>query len=174
MTTKEQKKFINEHLFNELRWLLCAVASWQKAREDGTEKYPPHFIVFTMDSAFLHVRSLFEFFTHNNPKNQLHLVTWYYYGLSQGLDSPLYSKWMQQLHHHVMHLENRLKVNNVVGGTHLKNMPFKFAIEIVRLWQEFSSKIDSSLKLEMDSVLERSIGEAEKILPDLRSRLGNN
>lgn len=173
MTYVEQKQFINEHLYNELRWLLCAAASWKKVVERGTETYPMHFIVYGMDSAFLHARALFEFFTYtqSNSKQRKYKVIWKDFGLKEPLISSFYKDWMLPLHHHLMHLENRLDITNIINSKHLKDMVFDFAQEIVRLWRDFSSKVDTRLKPELDIKLEDAIIEAERIMPQIRDSL---
>jgi len=65
------REAIEKDLFNELRWLLCAATEWDAYdRLIGEPPLVPkinepcfHLKVYTMDSAFLHARSLYEFFT---------------------------------------------------------------------------------------------------------------
>lgn len=166
MTNSELEKFINEHLYNELKYLLCATASWKVAKV-STKHMPSHFIVYTLDSALLHARSLFEFFTHKDPDRKKNLVTWKSLGLKDRIDSDLYTEWIKPLHHHVMHLENRLNVTNEINGKHLKNMVVEFSVEIVKIWDIFSRKIDKNLKIQMDKSLEKAINEAEAIYPQI-------
>ncbi len=170
MTKTEKIKFINEHLYNELRYMLCASASWCIAKKNSKD-LPMHFIVYTMDSAFLHARSLFEFFTYVPSGKKTYLVTWKEFELDNELKSEVYKTWRVSLHHHVMHLESRQGVPNVIEGVHLKEMVLQFSIEVVRLWIEFSKKLDDELKKEMDKILEKSVNEAEIILPGLKKLL---
>ncbi len=170
MTNPELKKFIDNHLYNELRYLLCATASWKMAKEN-LQSVPTHFVVYTLDSALLHSRSLFEFFTHTNPTKKKNLVTWKDFSLEEGINSKLYKEWIEPLHHHVMHLENRLDVTNEIDGVHLKDMVNKFSAEIVSIWSIFSAKIDKDLKKNMDKVLKKSISEAEGIYPQIKEVL---
>lgn len=170
MTSSELKEFIDTHLYHELRYLLCATASWNVAKE-SPRSVPAHFVVYTLDSALLHARSLFEFFTHTNPTRKKNLVTWKDFSLEEGINSELYKEWIEPLHHHVMHLENRLDVSNEINGVHLKNMVTNFSAEIVSIWRMFSSKIDKDLKKDMDNVLIKSIREAEGIYPQIKEAL---
>ena len=174
MSQAELNNFIKDHLYNELLWLLCSAVSWHKVKTQGTKKFPPHFILYTRDSAFLHARSLYEFFTYTKERKDKgkYLVIWKDFGLEQRLESELYGTWMVPLHHHVMHLENREESNNVVDGIHLKDMPLKFAKDIVQLWIEFSKKVEPELKKTLDKKLEEAIKESEKILPQSRIVLG--
>jgi len=83
--------YLRDHLANELHWLLRAANEWtvQHDLNLGIDGY--HVQVYAMDSAFLHARTLFEFFTQPTGRN--------YYGVDQfgitpPLDSPLYqSGW---------------------------------------------------------------------------------
>ena len=170
MTNLGLKKFINAHLYNELRYMLCATASWNMAKENPNTT-PRHFVVYTMDSALLHARSLFEFFTHTDPARKKNLVTWKDFNLEEAINSELYKEWIKPLHHHVMHLENRFDVTNEINGVHLKDMVTKFSAEIVNIWSIFSAKINKDLKNDMDYILEKSITEAEGIYPQLRKVL---
>ncbi len=168
MTKEESLNFIDKHLYNELRWLICAAASWKVVKDKGTAGFPSHFIVFTMDSAFLHSRALFEFFTHTNPNSKPNLVTYQNFNCTR-LESELYHNWMGPLHCYLMHIENRESSGNIIDGKHLNEMVFEFAVEIVRLWKEFSNQVDADYKKSLDLVLEKVISEAEMIMPEVRT-----
>lgn len=150
--------------------MLCATASWSIAKENPNTT-PTHFVVYALDSALLHARSLFEFFTHTDPARKKNLVTWKDFNLEKAISSELYKEWIKPLHHHVMHLENRLDVTNEINGVHLKDMVTKFSAEIINIWRIFSAKINKDLKNDMDYILEKSITEAEGIYPQIRKEL---
>jgi hypothetical protein len=157
---------IEKDLFNELRWLLCAATEW-----DAYDKLigkPPqiskiaepcfHLKVYTMDSTFLHARSLYEFFTATeesitrNERRGSTRLTWRDYSPTARQTSEKYNQFMKPLHGRVMHLEKDRAVYDEI-----KNEVVNFAIDILRLWNGFSE--NSSLNL-YKSLLDRFRGKA--------------
>jgi hypothetical protein len=114
MSTTDPRVYLDDHLYNELRYLLCAATEWlvQETIPD-----PPlggdYVQIYAMDSAALHARALFEFFT---TKTQLNHVGVDLYQL-QRIPSPKYGNrksnpalgcWSSPLHSHLMHLQDRM------------------------------------------------------------------
>jgi hypothetical protein len=143
-TPARKTDYIGKHLFNELRWLLAAATEWyvQHTLKLGMDGY--HVQVYAMDSACLHSRALFEFFTKPTGLN--------YYGCDQFLSkgSPLVSSantkgWEIPLHGFLMHAQDRsspVKLRTLTGRRKdLNRMPVDFAKEILRLWEEFELKL---------------------------------
>jgi hypothetical protein len=101
-------------------------------------------VVYAMDSAFLHARTLFEFFTKETNGN--------HYGCNEFtgkvLPSPKYDKWAGSLHRHLMHAQTREQTAQLEGFSDglkdLNKMPVDFAIEILRLWEQFEEELFNS------------------------------
>jgi len=167
---------IEKDLFNELRWLLCAASEW-----DAYDKLigkPPqipkiaepcfHLKVYTMDSTFLHARSLYEFFTateesitRNEGRGSTRL-TWRDYSLTARQTSGKYNQFMEPLHERVMHLEKDRS-----GYDEIKNEVVNFAIDILRLWNGFSEKpgletYASLLRHFRDEAIKEAVNVAEQ------------
>ena len=99
-----KKEYLERHLFNELRWLLCAATEWsiQNKLDLGIEGYDVQ--VYALDSACLHARTLVEFFVQSTTNN--------YYGANEFLGRPLVSScytnnWIGPLHSFLMHAQDR-------------------------------------------------------------------
>jgi hypothetical protein len=115
-----------------------------------------------MDSAFLHARSLFEFFT--KEKESRNYLTVKNFG-SEPLCSKIYKDWEASLHCYLMHLQDRLtadlkkKLNGRKIKKDIKNQVVEFAKEIIRLWIEFSD--DTAMK-NYKELLDEKLCEAFK------------
>ena len=163
---------IENDLFNELRWLLCAATEWDA--HDRLIGEPPqipqiqepcsHLKVYTMDSSFLHARSLYEFFTATertvlrNKKNGLRRLTWYDYSRNPTVrqTSTKYDQFRQPLHGRLMHLDQ-----NRSGYNEVKKEVVNFAADILDLWNGFSTHPDLSLYASLlDKFRDQAIGEA--------------
>ena len=96
-----------------------------------------------MDSAFLHARSLYEFFTttekaiERNKQNHRRRLTWRDYSSHGRQDSQKYGKFMKPLHGRVMHVEEER-----TGLDEIKREVANFATDILKLWDSFSRKPD--------------------------------
>jgi hypothetical protein len=165
-------QYIEKDLYNELRWLLCAATEWDA--HDKLIGEPPqvpkikepcfHLKVYTMDSAFLHARSLYEFFTateaavKRNAKKDLKL-TWRDYGSKGPQKSQRYSKFIKPLHGRAMHIEK-----GRAGLDEVKKEVLNFASDILNLWNRFSRSSDlvqySGL---LDQARKKAVGEANKV-----------
>jgi hypothetical protein len=140
----KKTEYIEDHLFNELRWMLAAATEWSIQEQLGLGIDGYHGQVYAMDSAFLHARTLFEFFLNKTGKN--------YYGYDQflktGLKSDKYGKWAMPLHRHVMHAQTRSQPEQLesLSGEmkDLNKMPVDFACEVLRLWKEFEEGLGTN------------------------------
>jgi hypothetical protein len=139
-------KYIDLHLFNELRWLLDAATEWSiqdqlKLEESGYEVQ-----VYAMDSAFLHARVLFEFFVTKTTNN--HYGADEFLGRGIVLKSNSYeTKWSGPLHAFLMHAQDRSRPVPLESSgvkKDLNQMPVDFAHEILRLWKEFEELLFQS------------------------------
>lgn len=143
LNSNDKKDYIQEHLFNELRWLLCAATEWSIQDKLNLSDVGYDVQVYSMDSAFLHARTLFEFFLKCTSSN--------YYGADQFLSGPLTSNlytndWCVPLHSFLMHAQDRSnprQLNTASGLKDLNQMPVEFAYEILRLWEEFEKQLSN-------------------------------
>jgi hypothetical protein len=141
---EDMEDYIRNHLFIELSWLLYAATEWslQNQLKLGIGGY--HVQVYAMDSAFLHARTLFEFFVQ--PPTSNHYSSKEFLGAE--LISHNYSaNWKDTLHKFLMHAQDRsrpIPLKNTGVGKDLNQMPVDFAREILRLWEEFESKLGES------------------------------
>lgn len=146
MTNPELGVYLENHLNNELQWLLRAASEWHVQDKLQLKIVGYSVQVYAMDSAFLHARTLFEFFTQRTSPN--------YYGCDAFhiniIPSPIYTtNWKDILHSYLMHAQNRSnprQLASLSGGTSkdLNKMPVDFAKEIIRLWQEFIKLLKAS------------------------------
>jgi len=119
-----------------------------------------------MDSALLHARSLFEFFTstesaiqRNNQKG-LKRLTWRDYGADTRQESQMYKKdFMKALHGRVMHLDK-----DRAGYDEIKHEVVNLANDVLKLWETFSAKPEA---VEYAGVLDKcrrdALEEARKV-----------
>jgi len=159
-----KEEYITAHLFNELHWLLHAATEWSIQDLVRLNIVGYNVQNYAMDSAFLHARSLFEFFLGRTTDN--------YYGcdqfLSTALVSPDYTNsadgWKGPLHSYLMHAQDRSRPRQLQspdGPKDLNQMPVYFANEILRLWKQFEAELDKSGKAE-DKKLEKLARDKRK------------
>lgn len=149
------------HLEHELKWLLRAASEWHLQDKIQLGLPGVSVQVYAMDSAFLHARTLFEFFTMNTGDNYYGISA---YGLEPIPSHPYTDGWKDKLHAFVMHAQDRSRPGKLkcVDGTEkdLNKMPVDFAKEIVRVWREFQK----GLTVHQDPFLRELAPIAERIL----------
>jgi hypothetical protein len=169
---------IEKDLYNELRWLLSAATEWdaldrligEPPKVPKIKEPCPHLKVYAMDSAFLHARSLYEFFTSTekailkNKKQGQRRLTWYDYSTNSNVrrTSTKYDHFMQPLHGRVMHLDQ-----NRSGYDEIKKEVVNIAEDILVLWNSFSKHPDlksysSLLDKFRGKAIEESLNVAER------------
>jgi hypothetical protein len=143
---KGKEEYIKLHLFCELNWLLGAATEWSIQDQLKLEIEGYNVQVYAMDSAFVHARTLFEFFVHATTGN--HYGADEFLGSSTTLTSASYSNdWVGPLHTFVMHAQDRSSPTPLTSlgvAKDLKEMPVDFAREILRLWEEFETRLGKS------------------------------
>lgn len=175
MTYIDLDYYLKNHLSNEIYWLLRAATEWYAQKELNLAVDGYHVQVYSMDSTFLHARTLFEFFTKKTGVN--------YYGYSEykippnKLVSSLYTSnltsnpinigWDGPLHSFIMHAQDRstpskLKSYDGLSMKDLNEMPVDFAKEVVRLWRDFVKE----LSLSSDASIQPLSTIADVILDD--------
>ena len=140
---QEKEEYLRVHLYNELLWLLHAATEWSIQDQWKLEIAGFVMQVYALDSASLHARTLFEFFTEAPTPN--------HYSVKDFLGAPLTSsyrqKWQGALHGFLMHAQNRSRpapLESAGVGKDLNQMPVDFAHEILRLWKEFEDQLGKS------------------------------
>lgn len=155
-----KEEFLREDLYNELRWLLCAATEWHACRKLAKEpgcRQPHHLIVYTMDSALLHARSLYEFFTAASIKPDRR--TWRDYSHNARQESVTYDKFIKPLHGRVMHLNRDRE-----GYDAVKDEVVNLAADVLRLWDDFSKKSDVKPYVQsLQEYRELAVREAEAV-----------
>jgi Fe-S cluster biosynthesis and repair protein YggX len=132
MTVQQKQAFITDNLYHELRCLLGAATLWQIFKDDGAGFH----VVVAMDSAFVHSRCLFKFFTEARGGNDISVVE---FGAGPYPSGP-YKAWARSLDRHVLHIsKGRVSPTNIRNRDHLNEQVEAFARDIVRLWETFES-----------------------------------
>jgi hypothetical protein len=171
--------YLDEHLYNDLRWLLCAAAEWRVQHLIGPEgdhpiKFPggPGYYVqvYAMDSAITHARALLEFLTgRTDPDRHLGVDLFEV----EPISSELYSNdWREPMNRYLMHLNERYAGQYLPGfddtePKHLKRMPVDFGHEVVRLWRIFIQRLqqkDKQLARLAQTKLEEAIAESARVV----------
>jgi hypothetical protein len=142
----EKENYLKTHLFNELRWLLCAATEWSIQDQLNLRQVGYDIQVYAMDSAVLHARVLFEFFVQATTNN--HYGSNEFLGHGAVLTSSNYDNWRGPLHSFLMHAQDRSNPVPLISSSgvskHLNQMPVDFAQEILKLWKEFERMLDAS------------------------------
>jgi hypothetical protein len=181
MSTTDPRDVLDEHLYNDLQYLLCAATEWYVQHSTGPEGDHPnrsdkgdgyYIQVYAMDSAILHARALLEFLTgRTDVENHNHLGV-DFLGV-EPISSELYSHdWRDPMNRYLMHLNERPEGQFLWGfgdtePKHLKYMPVDFAHEVVRLWWEFIKQLhdqDDPLEDLARTKLDLAIGQAAKVV----------
>jgi hypothetical protein len=187
---RTKKRYLEKHLYNELRWLLCAATEWHIQNTINEYLYPKrqqivgyHMQLYTLDSVALHARALFEFLTHTATPNYYGANTYLggddviastRFNLAPPDQPPHPNDWSGPLHSYLMHLQSRpgtrrkLPIRaNARNKLHLKEMPVQFAEEIIDLWQQFCKELrdgnQASLATEAERALAKAIDAARRV-----------
>jgi hypothetical protein len=137
MTLEEKRRFIQTELCYELRCLLGAATLWQ-AFKDADAGFD---VVVAQDSAFVHARCLFNFFTSTKSGHDISIVE---FG-PEPYESSIYEMWKEPLNRHVLRIaKGRAKPSNLKKGRHINEQILVFANEILRLWEQFETDPSAS------------------------------
>ena len=132
LTEQQKRDFITQDLYYELRCLLGAATLWKafKSQNRGFD------VVVAMDSAFVHARCLYKFFTQQQSSHDISIVE---FGAT-AYQSSLFDNWEKPLNRHVLHIsKGRLNPTNTDSTTHLNEHIGDFASDIYKLWVKFES-----------------------------------
>ena len=132
LTEQQKRDFITQDLYYELRCLLGAATLWQafKTQHRGFD------VVVAMDSAFVHARCLYKFFTQSQSSHDISITEF----RTSAYQSSLFDTWEKPLNRHVLHIsKGRLNPTNTDGTTHLNEHVEDFANDIYKLWVKFEN-----------------------------------
>lgn len=120
---KDLARVLEEDLYNELRWMLCSAATWTTCGNINV----PHLKVYSMDSCFLHARTLYEFLKKRKKK----YPNWSDYS-SKSLIADWPKLYKQAINTRLMHL-----VRNRSDEPQIKDEVVNVAKATLQMWDEF-------------------------------------
>lgn len=125
--------YIGVHLAYELKYLLVAATTWQAVQHPGDrEPWPPHLVVMSMDSAFVHARVLYEFVTREDH--------WKRTAAHMPRIAPLWVKYEDAMHRRVLHPDpRRPQAAGTQHGDDLKDRVVDFARDLLALWDDITT-----------------------------------
>lgn len=141
MSKSNASDYLEIHLYNDLRWLLCAAAEWQLQKTINRGIDGLYIQIYAMDSAALHARALLEFFTgHGSNRGRMNAL----YGIQSIASQRFPGDWVRPLNTHIMHVQDRtvgqrLTAVDGVSKLDLNDMPVEFGQEVVGCGDSSSS-----------------------------------
>ena len=171
MSQPNASDYLEVHLYNDLRWLLCAATEWhvQQSVNPTDNIKGQHIKLYAMDSAALHARALLEFFTnHGSNSGRLQSL----YGI-QSITSQRYpGDWVRPLNTHLMHAQDRSVGQQLTGADgrtkrDLNRMPVDFGHEVVNLWRQFIRQLkrqSNPLEALAQTTLDRAIAKSALVV----------
>lgn len=166
----ELERIIRVDLYEELRWLLVGQTTWETVRRlvpadpHRDERLPDHLVMLAMNSAFVHGRTLLEFFTATtDQRDQIEVrdgVTWKQFELHGAAQqhSGWLARWDEVLNARLFHIRyNRPQPMHTKRGS-LRDQPIadldiKFEVsaiadEVLKKWTEFTGQVSSKRVLQ--------------------------
>jgi|GEM_PF-1400330 len=165
MKNKEDRlKFLEEHLFYELRMLFGAsklVALFDKYDMGNAAS-------LYRDSVYLHTRNLYNFFW-GVAKNDVSIYEY----INHVFDVALYLKWTNPLHAYVIHIQDkRNKSSREIDGKTIDQMVLEFKKDIESLWIKWIEvEKDPKVKEILICKLAQAIQEANNDYRNTRSKI---
>ena len=167
-TTQDKQDYVADTLYHELRCLLGATTVWQifKSQAAGFD------VTVAMDSAFVHARNLYNFFTEPKGGNDISVTA---FGPSAPYPSTIYDTWREALHRQVLHVsKGRTSPTNLKDGAHLNEQVEVFARDILSLWCTFESDpAAANLRSVLKAARKRAIEDAANDSADRSEPLFN-
>jgi hypothetical protein len=127
-------EFVNTHLAHELEYMLMAATTWCAWHDDTRDEMPKHLGATAEYAAFVHHRSMYEFFCEDDKQSCLARG---HVGCQIALQSQIWDDWRRHINAAVAHLKERWKnAPPVHDDEQLKNQVAVFSMDLVRLWSE--------------------------------------
>jgi len=151
---QEGAAFVRTHLAHEFEYMLVAATTWCACHPDKRAAWPKHLVATAEYAAFVHQRSLYEFFCDSGGAFDARTLVAH----PAAFESKLYALWEKHLNTAVMHLWRRWKAPApVIGSAHLKDQVAAFASDLVRLWSELEQESSSEVAEELRTSRERAV-----------------
>lgn len=167
LSSVDAKRLINDDLYNELRWMLVAASEWSVCEKDSlSPNAPSHLQVLALDSACVHIRSLYEFFIDapgKHPRSDTaHALR--DFGVSLPTTA-LYDDYIEGLNKRIFHLDNfrpmpASRSGNVVN-TDVNRKIDLLAQDVLDLWDNFAIQLPSYTS-ELNAARASAISDATK------------
>lgn len=167
---EEQRRLINQDLYNELRYLLIAATIWQRCRDveqsdDQTpfDDLPHHLQALTMDSACMHARALYEFFFKSGDIETASAKRDYGVTLNR---TRLYRDYEHTLNKRLFHIDLRRPAPRERFATarvkrNVNRKPKLFADDVLGLWDKLAAQLPQ-LHRQLSGARKKAIAEADK------------
>lgn len=177
------ERIIREDLYEELRWLLVGESTWVTVRRlvpddpHRDDRLPNHLVMLAMNSAFVHGRTLLEFFTATAKQQETiearDGVTWKQFGPYGAVkqNSNWSTRWEEVLNARLFHIRyNRPQPIQTKRGRakgqpitdlHIKLEVSAITHEVLEKWRDFTGSLSRpSLKVALSSSLKKAEGYA--------------
>jgi hypothetical protein len=162
---QEPVEFVQTHLAHEFEYMLAAATTWCACHPDRRSAWPQHLVATAEYAAFVHQRSLYEFFCGSGGAYEARA----HVGHPKALESVLYGLWEKPLNTAVTHLWPRWKAEPpVINGDHLKDQVAAFASDVLGLWCALELDVPSAVV----GVLRASREHAVRIAHDAAEKMG--
>jgi hypothetical protein len=168
----DAKRLISDDLYNELRWMLVAASEWSVC-ENGSlsPNTPSHLQVLALDSACVHIRSLYEFFMDDPGKHRRTDTA--HASRDFGVSLPpttLYNDYIDGINKRVFHLDNFRPVPSSRSGsavnTDVNRKIILLAHDVLNLWDGFAAQLPSYMN-ELSIARSDSISDAKNAAESL-------
>jgi hypothetical protein len=174
----EQRRLINQDLYNELRYLLIAATIWQACHDIGNddpkkaESHPHHLVVLAMDSAIMHARALYEFFFDHGDFESAGAQRDFGVTIDR---TKLYDEYKHTINKRLFHIDTRRpRPEKRGGGRRVKrdiNRKVKLiADDVLGLWDQFSDELPG-FKRQLSGARRKAIAEATKAAKSIDGRI---
>jgi len=148
-------EFVDTHLAHELEYMLMAATTWCAWHLDTREENPKHLGTTAEYAAFVHQRSMYEFFCDEDKQATLARM---HVGCYVALPSQLWTDWRRHINAAVAHLKQRWKKPPPVhNGEQLKNQVAAFSIDLVRLWSDLEQNTQGDIAAALAGHRERIV-----------------
>ena len=146
---KEQQRLIEQDLYNELRWMLVAATEWHICDQTVTNtgplpNLPNHFQVLAMDSACVHIRSLYDFLIVNKTERADTAYASRDFNVTLA-PTPLYKDYIDSINKRLMHIDTNRPAPRRQNGkqvkTDLNRKVLDLAQDVLSLWDDFLREV---------------------------------
>jgi hypothetical protein len=166
---KEQRRLINQDLYNELRYLLISATVWQRCRDielSGDHhpfaELPHHLQAIAMDSACVHARALYEFFFNcKQDAETAHAERDFGVALNP---TKLFRDYEHALNKRLFHIDldrphPHVRNKPVAVKRNVNRKPYLFAADVLKIWDRFARQVPQ-LQRELSAKRALAISEA--------------